>query len=236
MTNIAPNTTSLRMSQLKDREPSKNFSGKLPFRTKPDVHESISLAAKQAGKSINAWMEEILQEAATKKGPNSGSEAALPTSQSLQKLFQDQPDIVFELIDEIKPALKSHKTRDTVVLMGEIEKLVANYEVVRSQVRRDAPDPTAFLLESVLNQTETGSTANGLNGLNGLSGLSDCVTTIEATISPRLNQPDRDHLLECTRAIGQVFVSVAAIRLCLKDSSLDNTLNIIQQVIHHFSS
>jgi hypothetical protein len=218
------------MSKHEEREPSKNFSGKLPFRTQPEVHESIFLAAKQAGKSINAWMEEVLRDAAAKKGPQSTSETVLSNSQSLQKLFQDQPDIVFELIDEIKPALKSNKTRDTVVLMGEIEKLVANYEVVRSQVRQDAPDPTALLLESVLHQTETPNT------VSGLSELSDCVTTIEATIAPRLNQPDRDHLLECTRAIGQVFVSVAAIRLYLKDSSLENTLTIIQQVIHHFST
>jgi hypothetical protein len=240
MNKTSLNATALRMSQLKDREPSKNFSGKLPFRTQPEVHESITLAAKQAGKSINAWMEEVLREAANKKSSSLTSESTLPTSQSIQKLFQDQPDIVFELIDEIKPALKSHKTRDTVVLMGEIEKLVANYEVVRSQVRSDAPDPTALLLESVLNQTETANTANtgntATNTASGLKGLTDCVTTIEATLSPRLNQPDRDHLLECTRAIGQVFVSVAAIRLYLKDSSVENTLNIIQQVIHHFSS
>jgi hypothetical protein len=217
------------MSKHEEREPSKNFSGKLPFRTQPEVHEAITLAAKQAGKSINAWMEEALREA-VKKAPNRSSDTVLANSESLQKLFQDQPDIVFELIDEIKPALKSHKTRDTVVLMGEIEKLLANYEVVRSQVRSDAPDPTELLLETVLNQTDMSNTASGLKG------LTDCVTTIEATISPRLNQPDRDHLLECTRAIGQVFVSVAAIRLYLKDSSLENTLNIIQQVIHHFST
>jgi hypothetical protein len=217
------------MSKHEEREPSKNFSGKLPFRTQPEVHEAITLAAKQAGKSINAWMEEVLREA-IKKGPNSSSETGFPNAQALQKLFQEQPDIVFELIDEIKPALKSNKTRDTVVLMGEIEKLVANYEVVRSQVRQDAPDPTALLLESVLHQTETPNT------VSGLSELSDCVTTIETTIAPRLNQPDRDHLLECTRAIGQVFISVAAIRLYLKDSSLENTLTIIQQVIHHFST
>jgi hypothetical protein len=221
------------MSQQKEKETDKIFSGKLPFRTQPEVHESIFLAAKQAGKSINAWMEEVLREAAEKKGSPSTADTTLPNSQSLQKLFQDQPDIVFELIDEIKPALKSHKTRDTVVLMGEIEKLVANYEVVRSQVRHDAPEATSALLESVLCLE---SVLNHGEMPDMVSGLTDCVTIIETTISSRLAHPDRDHLLACMLAIGQIILSVTAIRLCLKDSSLENTLDIIQQVIHHFST
>jgi len=46
-------------------EPDKPFSGKLPFRTTPDHHRLIYLAATQAGKSINAWMDDILTESAT---------------------------------------------------------------------------------------------------------------------------------------------------------------------------
>ncbi len=45
-------------------EPDKPFSGKLPFRTTPDRHRKIFLAAKKAGKSINAWMDEVLVVAA----------------------------------------------------------------------------------------------------------------------------------------------------------------------------
>jgi predicted HicB family RNase H-like nuclease len=40
--------------------PEKPFSGKLPYRTTPDVHRKIYLAATKAGKSINAWMDEVL--------------------------------------------------------------------------------------------------------------------------------------------------------------------------------
>lgn len=42
------------------QEPDKPFSGKLPFRTTPERHRQIYLAAKKAGKSINAWMDEVL--------------------------------------------------------------------------------------------------------------------------------------------------------------------------------
>lgn len=42
------------------RTPDKPFSGKLPFRTTPDHHRKLFLAATKAGKSINAWMDEVL--------------------------------------------------------------------------------------------------------------------------------------------------------------------------------
>jgi len=46
------------------KEPDKPCSGKLPFRTTPERHRKIFLAAKLAGKSINAWMDDTLAEAA----------------------------------------------------------------------------------------------------------------------------------------------------------------------------
>ncbi|NJM47573.1 MAG: type II toxin-antitoxin system HicB family antitoxin [Alkalinema sp. RU_4_3] len=47
-----------------NQEPDKPFSGKLPFRTTPDRHRQLFLAATKAGKSINAWMDEVLAKAA----------------------------------------------------------------------------------------------------------------------------------------------------------------------------
>jgi predicted HicB family RNase H-like nuclease len=41
-------------------EPDKPFSGKLPFRRTPEHHRKIFIAASKAGKSINAWMDEVL--------------------------------------------------------------------------------------------------------------------------------------------------------------------------------
>lgn len=46
------------------QEPDKPFSGKLPFRTTPEHHRKLFLAATKAGKSINAWMDEVLIKAA----------------------------------------------------------------------------------------------------------------------------------------------------------------------------
>jgi len=45
-------------------EPDRPYSGKLPFRTTPDHHRKIALAAARAGKSINAWMDDAVTQAA----------------------------------------------------------------------------------------------------------------------------------------------------------------------------
>lgn len=46
------------------REPDRPYSGRLPFRTKPETHRKIARAAAEAGTSINAWMEQTLASAA----------------------------------------------------------------------------------------------------------------------------------------------------------------------------
>jgi predicted HicB family RNase H-like nuclease len=54
----------LEFCQELGHEPDKPFSGKLPFRTTPEHHRKIFIAAKKAGKSINTWMDEVLTKAA----------------------------------------------------------------------------------------------------------------------------------------------------------------------------
>jgi predicted HicB family RNase H-like nuclease len=54
----------LEFCQERGEEPDKPFSGKLPFRTTSERHRQVYTAAKKAGKSINAWMDEVLGKAA----------------------------------------------------------------------------------------------------------------------------------------------------------------------------
>jgi len=44
-------------------KPEKPFSGKFVLRTSPDLHRELFLAAKKAGKSLNAWLNEQLERA-----------------------------------------------------------------------------------------------------------------------------------------------------------------------------
>lgn len=54
----------LEFCQERGEEPNKPFSGKLPFRTTPERHRQLYIASQKAGKSINAWMDEVLGRAA----------------------------------------------------------------------------------------------------------------------------------------------------------------------------
>jgi predicted HicB family RNase H-like nuclease len=67
------------------RAPEKPYSGRLPFRTTPETHRKIALAAARAGKSINAWMEEVLVGAAANPIPATRRE---PDIEAIVRVFQ----------------------------------------------------------------------------------------------------------------------------------------------------
>lgn len=56
----------LKVCEERGRTPDKPFSGKIPLRIPPEVHRAATVAAKAEGKSLNAWITEILEEAAGK--------------------------------------------------------------------------------------------------------------------------------------------------------------------------
>ncbi|MCF7694684.1 type II toxin-antitoxin system HicB family antitoxin [Mycetohabitans sp. B2] len=45
------------------RDPQKPASGKLMLRIRPEVHAAVGVAAAAAGKSINQWVDEVLERA-----------------------------------------------------------------------------------------------------------------------------------------------------------------------------
>ncbi len=47
------------------REPDKPFSGQIPLRVTPTVHRAATAAAKSEGKSLNAWLAETVERAAS---------------------------------------------------------------------------------------------------------------------------------------------------------------------------
>jgi predicted HicB family RNase H-like nuclease len=49
------------------REPERPYSGQFRFRTTPERHRMIALAAAREGKSINAWVDETLAAAAARE-------------------------------------------------------------------------------------------------------------------------------------------------------------------------
>ncbi len=49
------------------KEPDKPFSGKFVVRLDPEVHRSVSAAAREEGKSLNAWVADRLASATRKR-------------------------------------------------------------------------------------------------------------------------------------------------------------------------
>ncbi len=47
-------------------DPAKPFSGKFMVRVDPDIHRNATVAAKQAGLSLNAWIAKTLEKEASK--------------------------------------------------------------------------------------------------------------------------------------------------------------------------
>lgn len=135
------------------KEPAKPFSGKLPFRTTPEVHRDIYIAATRADKSINSWMEEVLSHTARQPEPVS---SAVPVSRQefeisigeyeellaqlrfkitqLQNAFQPhlgkKPGSFQRLFRDIKPLLKD---RDLPELLEKVDAWQDRMRQIRAQ-------------------------------------------------------------------------------------------------------
>ena len=71
----------LKVCEERGRTPDKPFSGKIPLRIPPEVHRAATVAAKAEGKSLNAWITQILEEAARpwlKQGTRDGRGVSRP--------------------------------------------------------------------------------------------------------------------------------------------------------------
>lgn len=144
--------TYLKVCEDQGKEPEKPFSGKLPFRTSPEIHRDIYIAASRADRSINAWMEDILCNAARSLGQGPVKAAELETSEpsiaeyrylltQLQEkinLLQDrlspylrqETGIFPDLLNDIKPILKD---KDLPDLIDKVESIRKRLESIRDQ-------------------------------------------------------------------------------------------------------
>ena len=133
------------------REPEKPFSGKLPFRTSPEIHRDIYVAANRADLSINAWMESVLSRAAQQIGADEISESlefAEPSIAEYQSLLtqlqakisllenaitpylQLQPGIFEDLLNQIKPILTD---KELPSLIERVDQISNRLSSIRSQ-------------------------------------------------------------------------------------------------------
>jgi predicted HicB family RNase H-like nuclease len=66
-------------------EPEKPFSGNFVARVSPELHRRISLAAAVAGKSLNAWVTEHLEDGVREADTKANGKGARSSSRSLSR-------------------------------------------------------------------------------------------------------------------------------------------------------
>ncbi len=117
----------------------KEFSGRLPFRTSSTIHQRIAEAANQREKSINAWMEEILAEAANDilGFESQESESAL-NSPAIRRLLNDTDEATAEwvgqLIGKILPHLEKSDPMSIIRFNSALKKLLIGIDALRPLV------------------------------------------------------------------------------------------------------
>ncbi|MBD3886569.1 type II toxin-antitoxin system HicB family antitoxin [Phormidium tenue FACHB-886] len=114
-------------------EPDRTFSGRLPLRTTPDNHHLIYLAAAQAEKSINAWMEEVIIEAAQKATRSAYNQ---PTVLPLEEYEQEQlltrlEEKLNQLQAALKPYLKSNTPEVVEPCLAVLEPFLTDPELAK---------------------------------------------------------------------------------------------------------
>jgi predicted HicB family RNase H-like nuclease len=166
------------------KEPAKPFSGKLPFRTTPEIHRDIYIAATRADKSINSWMEEVLSEAARQAEQPSGAtggnhqnfevsiaqyedlltQLQLKIAQlqnAIQPYLGKKPGGFVRLFRDIKPILKDRELPDLLekvdALKERITLIQSKDEAFLSQMEEttvEQSEPVAHTIASLNNEKD----------------------------------------------------------------------------------
>ncbi len=136
------------------QKPDKPFSGKLPFRTTPDTHRAIYLAATEAGKSINAWMEETLRKSAeqavnrtTNQNPQLSSEkSGQARKQRLDQTYQ----AIDRLRDAVKPYLKTEEGDTFIQFLVTVGMLLKGLNGVQPYLKNEEPDTIVQFITAIM--------------------------------------------------------------------------------------
>jgi uncharacterized protein (DUF1778 family) len=137
------------MAQTSGGEPEKTFSGRLPFRTKPEIHELIYRAAKQKGVSLNSWMEHASKQVAEQELHQATEQA--PTSTGLaQQLMQKDPQTFFRLVDRLQKELKPQGIEHAIIWMSQVQTLMQDFDRLQTHLEMDKMRFSEYLEKFIL--------------------------------------------------------------------------------------
>lgn len=136
------------------QKPDKPFSGKVAFRTTPDTHRAIYLAATEAGKSINAWMEETLRESAeravtrtTNQNPQLSSEKS---GQAKRQRLNQTYQTIDRLRDAVKPYLKTDEGDTFNLFLATGGMLLKELDAVQPYLKNQEPDTIVQFITAIV--------------------------------------------------------------------------------------
>ncbi|MDX2212989.1 MAG: type II toxin-antitoxin system HicB family antitoxin [Oculatellaceae cyanobacterium bins.114] len=142
------------------QQPDKPFSGKLPFRTNPDIHRTIYLAATQMDKSINAWMEDVLAAAAQATLDQNSRVTPFEEYEQEQDLARVETKLN-QLRDAVKPYVKDEEpeTIDRLLMLiaGWLEKDEELRQLIGAVALENADQPLQTWMKQDLETRSTRS-------------------------------------------------------------------------------
>lgn len=107
--------------------PDRPFKGNIAFRTSPETHREICLAAAQADLSINSWMDRVLADAARRelrsKLTLSNRESKIDEG-SLVEWLNHKPDAVSTLLTAVKPFFERRGPETDIQILDTLEKYI----------------------------------------------------------------------------------------------------------------
>lgn len=189
----------LRFCEEHNQQPEKPFSGKIPFRTTPEIHYRIYMAAQLMDKSINAWMNEVLSEAAQRIiAASEEGEVVLPSAgeastERLMSLLREMsssyglPAEIGQKEKEKVPAvpLWPNVTPVRFIAPETIGKLVAE-QAAQKVVQEETPASGEKLHDLVADAVQT-----AIEGIKDSPGLSGFISVAPASGVPASTRKTR---------------------------------------------
>ena len=108
------------------KEPERSFSGNIPFRTTPKIHEDIYKASQLAGQSINSWMNDILAAAVQKALTATEEKSSRAVEEPLAAIVADQNAIVLQVLESSLEA-----ARQMIAALGSSRELTFTESTLR---------------------------------------------------------------------------------------------------------
>ena len=192
-----------------DRDRRPKAVKQLSFRTDENTHERILLAARKADKSINAWMEEILSEAADDTLGHYRPTTSFH-SPAIRRLIEEE-ELAGQLAQDVESYLQAWNLRSVFQFKTALQKLLSGIDEVRFFLQTSGNGSLVKIKDFVSKDTSR-------------------ITLLAQVILDFLPSEDPLTLLIFSRAIKKLSQGLAAVKPFLKEDKNRNTKNIVATI------